>query len=68
MLSVWLGEAQQSGLWGKGSGAADLCTQAINDGSGCPTADTTPQDLTAATDNSNEAGHPSLQAATLTLL
>lgn len=68
MLSVWLGEAQQSGLRGKGSGAADLCAQAINDGSGCSTADTTPQDLTAVTDNRNEAGHPSLRAATLTLL
>lgn len=34
---------------GKHSVAADLCAQATNNSSGCPTADTTPVDLTAMT-------------------
>ena len=53
---------------GKSSGAADLCVQAAKDSSGGSTADATPADLTAMTDSNNKMGHPSLQAAALTLL
>lgn len=49
----------------KGSGTADLCTQASDDSSGCPTANTAPVDLTARADNNNKTEQLSLQAATL---
>lgn len=47
----------------KGSGTADLCTQASDESSGCPIASTTPVDLTARADN--KTGQLSLRAATL---